>query len=952
MNKPEAHKGYASLRAEYRADSLGIGQPRPRLSWTVTTGKPGWEQRAYQLVKQGANGTLVETPRVESSQSTFVDWPFDALDSRARVEVRVRVWDADGNLTETTQPLVIEAGLFGPHDWDARFITPDWEEDTSVDQPVTHFRREFAVRPGLLRARLYSSALGVYDAAINATPVSDAVLAPGWTSYKHRLRYQVSDVTAALVAGTNVLSSRVGDGWFRGRIGFLGGRRNIYGDRLAFLAQLELQYADGTVEVVRTGTSQGWACSTGGIRSSSIYDGEVVDARLEPAGWMSAGHATAAWTDVREVGWDLGTLIAADGPAVRRTGVVPPAAISRSPSGKLLVDFGQNLVGWVRIRVRGQRGRTITFRHAEVLEDGELCTRPLRICKATDQYVLGGGGEVETWEPRFTFHGFRYVEVDGWPGELKAADIEAVVVHSDMTRTGWFECSNPDVNRLHDNVVWSMRGNFLDVPTDCPQRDERLGWTGDLQVFAPTACFLFDSAGFLSSWLKDLAAEQAEDGLVPIVVPNVIPVRPSQAGWGDATTVVPWTLYQRTGDLGVLRRQFESMKGWVEQVLDRANPEGLWDQGKQLGDWLDPGATTHYGGGRTNPHVVATANLARSLRIVADTAQLLGFDADHAHYRTAWLQARAAFRRRFVTADGWIISDSPTAYAMALQFDLLEEGERRGAGTRLKELVAREGHHIGTGFLGTPLICDALVNAGHADAAYRLLLQTEAPSWLFAVRMGATTIWERWDSMLADGKVNPQEMTSFNHYAFGAIADWLHRSVAGLDTGAPGYRRLRIQPRPGGGLTWARARHLTSHGEASVGWLIDAGVLKVEATVPPNTVAEVNLPGTEPLIVGSGSHAWALPWRAPQPPGWTVDAELAALRADVSVWIRLGMALGEVDAQMPLLLDSPALAVLQVKTLREVLTLSRHYKALVIAADGVFAAASAPLDSNPAQGNS
>jgi alpha-L-rhamnosidase len=565
-------------------------------------------------------------------------------------------------------------------------------------------------------------------------------------------------------------------------------------------------------------------------------------------------------------------LVAPTGPPVRRVELLEPVEILESPTGRPIIDFGQNLVGRLRIAVDGEPGDTITIRHAEVLEHGELCVRPLRDAAATDTYTLAGGGP-EAWEPRFTFHGFRYAEIDGWPGQLTTNALRAVVLHSDLERTGWFSCSDELVEKLHENVVWSMRGNFLDLPTDCPQRDERLGWTGDVQVFAPTATFLFDTAGFLTSWLADLAAEQgAREGRVPNVVPDVLPRRGKNdrhnwhapaAGWGDAATIVPWVLYERTGDTCLLARQFESMKAWVEFVRSLVGPNHLWDTGFQFGDWLDPAAPPdHPEQGLTDTSLVATAYCARSAEITADAAAVLGDVEAESRYRLLADGIRKAFSRAYVLPDGAMTSDSQTAYALALEFALVEDEERRRlAGRRLAELVAGNDFRIGCGFLGTPIICDALCDAGEVEAAYRLLLERSCPSWLYPVTMGATTIWERWDSLLPDGTVNPGGMTSFNHYAFGAVADWLHRTVAGLAPLAPGYRRIAIRPRPGGGLTHAGARHRTPYGIAESSWRIVDGALHVQATVPPNTTAAVDLHAVEALRfeVGSGRHEWVLP---------------------------------------------------------------------------------------------
>jgi alpha-L-rhamnosidase len=518
----------------------------------------------------------------------------------------------------------------------------------------------------------------------------------------------------------------------------------------------------------------------------------------------------------------------------------------------------------------------VTLRHAEVLEDGELGVRPLRFADATDRYTLKGG-DTETWEPRFTFHGFRYVEVNDWPGELKLDDMQAVVLHSDMERTGWFECSDPLLNQLHENVVWGMRGNFLDVPTDCPQRDERLGWTGDLQVFSPTASFLYDASGFLQSWLKDLAIEQQKaDGAVPQIVPQVLGRTLAGAAWGDAATVVPWVLYQRFGDVGILADQFESMGAWVDHIASLASENHLWDKGFQFGDWLDPTAPPdNPGKARTDKAIVATAYFVRSADLTAQAAEVLGRDDEQQRYSALADKVRAAFVREYVTPNGRLMNDAETAYALALTFDLLPTAEQRQrAGDRLAELVRGSGYLIRTGFVGTPLICDALCSTGHYAVAYRLLLQQECPSWLYPVTMGATTIWERWDSMLPDGSINSGEMTSFNHYALGAVADWMHRTIGGLAPAEPGYRRMEISPRPGGGITKAHTKHFTPYGLAECQWQIKNGEIDLQVVVPPNTTAVVTIPGSDepPIEVGSGNWQWSVPYQNPEARGsYTAD---------------------------------------------------------------------------------
>lgn len=849
--------------AEHHRDALGIGESAPRLSWTVASAPKGWAQTAYEVEVAAHGGEPAwRSGRLESDESVLVPWPAPPLDSRERRRVRVRVWGGDSSQPSPwSPPLEVETGLLAAHEWTAVLVGPDWPRDHGGPERPALLRGEFDLPAEPVAARLYATALGAYELELNGARVGDEVLAPGWTSYHHRLRYRTHDVTALLRAGHNALGAWLADGWFRGRLGFRGGTRDIYGERTGLLAQLEVRCADGST--VRFGTGPDWRATQGPILSASLYDGEHHDARLEPPGPSEPGADTSSWHPVSPIARDLTAVCAPTGPPVRCTEEVAPVAVLTTPSGRTVLDFGQNLVGRLRLRMNGPRGTEVTIRHAEVLQDGELYTRPLRQARATDRYVLAGHGE-EIWEPRFTFHGFRYAEITGWPGELRPADVTARVVHTDMRRTGWFDSSDPLLNRLHQNVVWSMRGNFLDVPTDCPQRDERLGWTGDIQVFGPTATFLYDCSGMLASWLADLAADQYDDGTVPFIIPAVPAPgwTPAWAAavWGDAAVLTPWTLYERYADANVLRAQYTSARKWVDKVASELDEDGVWRHGRQLGDWLDPAAPPQDPWQAcTDAHLVAGAYFARSAQTLADIAGTLGEDADRAHYGETAERARAAFTSAYVTDDGSLTSDTQAAYALALGFGLLPEAARPPAGERLARLVRAEGHRIATGFAGTPLVCDALARAGAVDDAYRLLLQQRCPSWLYPVVQGATTIWERWDSMLPDGTVNPGEMTSFNHYALGAVADWLHSTVAGLAPAAPGWRRLRVAPRPGGGLTHAAARHLTPYGPAEVAWRRSDGELRVDVTVPVGTTAEVHLPGRDPIEAAAGTHTFRAP---------------------------------------------------------------------------------------------
>lgn len=745
--------------------------------------------------------------------------------------------------------------------WHAAMITPQQDFDGA---PL--LRKEFTLdegHGGVVQAMLRATALGVYEAFINGSPVGADVLGPGWSSYEWRLRYRSYDVTS-LLAPTSVLGVELGNGWYRGRLAWHG-MSNLYGSELGFLGQLDIEFDDGHVQSVASDTS--WQAGPSATTFNDLYDGQTIDARRLQKGWAEPGFVPGAdWTGVRGLAFDGGRLAEPVGPPVVRAGVVHPVEIRTSPTGRTLVDFGQNLVGWLRFSVKGEAGHTITVRHAEVLEDCELGVRPLRSAKATDTFILSGGKD--DFEPTKTFHGFRYAEITGWPGDLTDGDLEAVVVHSDLERTGTFECSNELVNQLHRNIVWGLRGNFLDLPTDCPQRDERLGWTGDIAVFAPTAAYLYDVKGFLQDWLLDLAAEQkAANGLVPITVPDALkfcpqppefPAPESSALWSEASVWVPWALWEAYGDLSVLRNQYESMASHTRRVEGLLSPTGLWDSGFQFGDWLDPDAAPDQPwAAKADTGVVATACMYRTARLTAQAAGLLGRHDDEAHFEALAARVRTAFAENYVAADGTIRSDCTTVYALAIAFDILATPElREFAGTRLAELVRDNGYRVSTGFAGTPFITHALTDTGHMDEAYRLLLEKGCPSWLYPVTMGATTVWERWDSMLPDGTINPGEMTSFNHYALGAVADWMHKAIGGIRPLEPGYARVLIAPQPGQGIDWARTSLKTPHGEVRVEWTLDGGAFRLEATVPDGVAADVVLPDGAQRTVEGGTHSF------------------------------------------------------------------------------------------------
>ncbi|GII98876.1 alpha-L-rhamnosidase [Sediminihabitans luteus] len=849
--------GAVDLRVEHRPDGLGVGDRSPRLSWRLEGLPHGVEQVAHEI-EVARDGDETSRTTGHGSGTSLVDWPGAPLRSRERSHVRVRSTLSDGTTTPWTPPLVVEAGL-DPQDWAEPFVSPSTEASADGPRPAHLLRARLDVPAWAVRVRAYVTAHGVHELEVDGERLGDDELAPGWSSFEHRLRYRTIDLDDVVRPGTgSVLGVWLADGWYRGRLGFNGGLWDVYGRDVAVLVQVEAHRADGRVERLPLE----WRTAPAPVVATGLYEGETHDARLEQPGWSLPGFDDSAWEVPTTLPRELFThaLEEPPGPPVRVTEVLRPVAVERRPDGRVRLDFGQNVSGRLRVSAAAPRGHVLRLHHAEVLEGDALGVRPLRSATSVDTYVFAGTGE-ETWTPRFTLHGFRYAELEGWPDGADPSTVEALVVHSAMTRTGWFASSDPLLDRFHENVVWSMRDNFVDLPTDCPQRDERLGWTGDIQVFAPAAAFLHDSTGVLLSWLRDLGAEQRAQGTVRNFHPWLecgFPAEPA-AAWGDAAVIVPWTLYERTGDLRILRDHVASMAAWVDQVDALTGGTGLWDSGFQLGDWLDPAAPpTRPGDSATDAHLVATAYHARSAALVARTYELLDEPAQADRCAAIADRARAAFRSTFVSPAGRVVSDTVTALSVAICFDLLDERQLAVAGARLVEKVVESDHRISTGFVGTPLVCDALARTGSPDTAYHLLLQTACPSWLYPVTMGATTVWERWDSMLPDGTINPGEMTSFNHYALGAVVDHLHRVVGGLAPAAPGYRHVLFAPVPGGGLTHASAEHLSPQGMVRSAWRREGDVLHLTVEVPPGARGTVRLPdGSAPVEVGPGTSTHA-----------------------------------------------------------------------------------------------
>lgn len=850
------------LKTEYFTNPLGIDDTAPRLSWKINSSQRNSLQTTYQIqvsetIDFEEDGLLWNTGKVRSDQSVHIKYQGPDLESGKRYFWRVRIWDNHGNNSGWSDSAFWEMGLLDSGDWQAQWIEPGLKEDTTKSQPSPMLRKEFNLDGEITSARAYVTSHGLYEMEINGNRVGDQVFTPGWTSYNNRLQYQTYDVTGLLKNGQNAIGVMLGDGWYRGYLGW-GDQRNYYGSRLGLLAQIEITYADGSTEIV--GTNDSWKVSTGPILKSDIYNGETYDARLEKTGWTTPGYDQSDWTAVNTIDDSKNNLIAPEGPPVRKIQELKPIEILTTPEGDTVVDMGQNMVGWIRLEVQGEKGTEIKLQHAEVLtKEGNFYTANLRAADQINTYILKGEGK-EIWEPRFTFQGFRFVKVENYPGELTTEDLTGVVIHSDMMPTGHFETSNPLVNQLQHNIVWGQKGNFLDVPTDCPQRDERLGWTGDIQVFVQTACYNMDAAGFLSKWMGDLEADQTDDGRIPYVVPNVLGENASGAsGWGDAGVIVPWALYQAYGDIKILERQYDSMKAWVEYIRRSAQDDSttyIWNNDFTFGDWLSFNSTaSDYPGAYTEKDLISTAFFARSTDLLQRTAGILGKDKDAKIYADLFNKIKEEFQREYLTSSGRIMSNTQTAYLLALQFNLYPDDKLEQGVQYLLSQIDERGH-LTTGFLGTPHLNPVLSQYGHNEQAFELLLRQDYPSWLYPVTQGATTIWERWDGIKPDSTFQDEGMNSFNHYAYGAVGEWLYKTVAGIEMAAPGYKKIKIHPNPGGGFNYVRSILETMYGKIESVWEYNGDEFKVTVEVPANTEARVTLPGaaeTDVKETGNGT---------------------------------------------------------------------------------------------------
>ncbi|HWB25292.1 MAG TPA: family 78 glycoside hydrolase catalytic domain [Chitinophagaceae bacterium] len=850
-----------ALLCENLSNPLGLDVTAPRFSWQLSAGRRGVMQTAYEI-RVGTNAsslaknknTVWSTGKVMSDSSVHVVYQGEPLESDKKYYWQVRVWDETGKPSEWSDAAWWQTAFLHTSDWKAKWIEAVGDEDASRPSPL--FRKQFNTRKKIASATAYITSHGMYEAQINGSRVGDAYLTPGWTSYNKRLQYQVYDVTNLVKNGVNAVGVTLGSGWYRGYIGF-SGQNNFYGHTLALLFQLDITYTDGSKETVVSDDS--WKTSTGEIRSSEIYNGETIDARDEKAGWANTGYDDSKWSPVKVDDFNNDILLATYNEPVKKHETFKPIHIFKTPKGEQVIDFGQNLVGWVVIKAKGNAGDKISVWHAEVLDkNGNFYTTNLRAAKAEDEYILKGGAE-ETFQPHFTFHGFRYIKIEGYPGEITPDNFTAVTLYSDMRPTGTFTSSNAMINQLQHNIQWGQKGNFLDVPTDCPQRDERLGWTGDAQVFSRTATFNMNVDNFFAKWLKDVAADQMQSGSVPFVIPNVLgPNAGGSTGWADVSTIIPWNMYLAYGDKRILENQYASMKDWVE-YMHKASKNDLWNTGFHFGDWLfyRPEDDNDGRAAVTNKYLIAQCFYAHSTQLLINAATVLGKTDDVNTYTQLLQKIKQAFMNEYVTPNGGLVSGTQTAYVLALNFDMLPENLRVQAAARLADNVKSYGNHLTTGFLGTPYLCHVLTRYGYNDVAYKLLLQETYPSWLYPVKMGATTIWERWDGIKPDSTFETPGMNSFNHYSYGAIGDWMYRAVVGIDTytDGVGYKHIKIMPHLGPGLTSASASLNTYYGTVSNTWKESDGKITMDVEIPANTTATIYVPAANADAVTESSNA-------------------------------------------------------------------------------------------------
>ena len=837
------------LRCEYRTDPLSVDIEKPRLSWIIESKERGVTQTAFELLVASSmelldqdRGDLWESGKVASDQSIQIVYDGKALRSRTTCYWKVRMWDNHGYASAYSRPSMWRMGLLSRSDWKAHWI--GLNGDTSRDlRPSPYVRKEFNLNKPIHSAQVYVTARGMFVASLNGRRVGNDVLSPEWTDYRKRIQYMTYDVTNQVKEGKNCLGVTIGDGWYRGYVGF-GKLPNNYGDQTSALLQLHLEFVDGTEQIVCSDAS--WKGAFGPLSNSDLLMGERYDARLEAKGWNTPGFDDNKWQAVQVMPETQAQLVALPTEPVRVTHILKPKKVTEPKKGIYVFDLGQNIAGFCLLKVRGPGGTEVTLRHAEVLNpDGTIYTQNLRRAKATDVYILEGGRE-EVFEPQFTFHGFRYVEVTGYPGKPRLDAIRGCVVSTDLPSAGSFTCSDRIVNQLQSNILWSQRGNFISVPTDCPQRDERLGWMGDAQIFVRTASFNTDVSSFMTKWMNDVEDAQSPQGAFKDTSPYIQGNGTDGApGWGDAGVIVPWYVYRCYGDTRIIERHYEAMNRWMKYMAD-SNADHIRNKlrNNDYGDWLSIDA-------ETPKDLLATAFWAYDAKLMSDMAEAIGRSDDQQTYLDLFNVIKGAFQKKYIAADGHVFGETQTGYVLGLAFDLMPDNLRERAAQLLADDIKKRNGHLSTGFIGVKYLNPVLSENGYLDVAYQLLFNKTFPSWGYPILNGATTIWERWDGWTKEKGFQDAGMNSFNHYSMGSVGEWLYRYVGGIDLhpDAVAYKKMIIHPRPNRGLKFANAEYLSIYGLIKSGWKMTARRINLEMVIPANTTAIVYVPTSDPKSV-------------------------------------------------------------------------------------------------------
>ena len=853
----------SEILMDYENTQTGITHV-PQFGWILESDKRDVMQTAYELeiAKDAAFEKLIyQSGKVESDASAQVEVEGVKLDSMSRYYVRVKASAKDEETDWAATSFV--TALMDNKEWKAEFVTVE-EECDADNSKGTYVRKPFCLKGKVKEAFACTTALGLYNFYINGKKVGTDELTPGWTSYLKHLCYQTYDVTEYLKEGDNAMGAILAAGWFKGMMGFdgLSKRRNHYGKNAAFLAQMLVRYEDGSEEVFVTDKS--WTGEDAPVVFAEIYDGEVYDANKEIQGWAEAGEPAGNWKQVRTVDYDMSVLTAQGSGKVAEIEEVKPKRIFKTPEGDTVIDFGQNMSGHIQVTAQGKAGDVIELHCFEVLDaTGNVYLDNLRGVKEAMKYTFARDEEI-TYKPCFTFMGFQYAKIVSFPGEPSLDNFTVFTLHSKMEPSGSIECSNPDLNQLAHNILWGLKSNFVDVPTDCPQRDERLGWTGDAQIFCRTACFLMNTYSFYKKWLKDVEADQTPEGGVAHVVPDIVSGNEgdnwllkqgshSAAAWADVAVINPWTMYLTFGDKEILKEQYESMKGWIGFMETHA-VDYIWNYKLQFGDWVALDAEEGSYFGATPNDLTCTAYFAYSTGLFVKIAKILGRTEDAEKYQALYEKIVDKFQRTFFDENGNMTAQTQTAHIVALYFGLTPEEYKENTINGLLKLLEKENGHLVTGFVGTPYFCHALSQNGHVKEAYELLLKDDFPSWLYQVKMGATTVWEHWDGLKPDGTMWSPDMNSFNHYAYGAIGEWIVRVAAGLeiDETNPGYKHSVIYPRLGGGLDYLKAEYKSVYGSVKSFWEDKGDKAVLHVCVPVNTTASICLDEAKEVLDSDG----------------------------------------------------------------------------------------------------